>query len=135
MAPVIANAQMSRMEWLERLTGCCRFDPRKMFDARGRPKKLIELDDNEAAAIAAFEVSETIQGQDHTQTLKRTYKLKFLDRLHAFALIGKACHYYADRQEQTGPDGVPITRNLTVQFVDAALSPEEAYRRMVTRPP
>ena len=132
MAPVIANAQMSRMEWLERITQCCRFDPRKMFDARGRPKKLIELDDNEAAAIAVFEVSETVHGHDHI--VKRTFKVRFLDRLSALALMGKACHWYADRQEQTEPDGVPIPRNLTVQFVDAALSPEEAYRRMVTRP-
>jgi len=135
MGPVIATAQMSRTDWLDRLTGFCRFDPRKMFDARGRPKKLIELGDNEAAAIAVFKVSETMHSQDRTQTLKRTYKLRFLDRLKALALLGKACHYYADRQEQTEPDGVPITRNLTVQFIDAALSPEEAYRRMVTRPP
>ena len=105
MAPAIASAQMTRKEWLDRLTGFCRFDPRKMFDARGRPKKLIELGDNEAAAIAVFEVSETVQGQDGTQTLKRTYKLKFVDRLGAFALLAKACHYYADRQEETGLDG------------------------------
>jgi len=135
MAPVIATAQMSRKEWLDRLTMYCRFDPRKMFDAQGRPKKLIELDDTEAAAIAVFEVSETVQGQDRTQTLKRTYKLRFLDRLHAFALIGKACHYFADRQEQTGSDGGPIPQNITVKFVDASLSPENAYRRMVDGPP
>ena len=72
MAPVIANAQMSRTEWLERLTKCCRFDPRKMFDALGRPKKITELDESEAAAIAALEVSEKLQGQDQTQKLKRT---------------------------------------------------------------
>jgi len=135
MAPVIATAQMSRKEWLERLTHCFRFDPRKMFDAMGKPKKLTELGDNEAAAIAVFEVSETVQGQDRTQTLKRTYKLKFVDRLHALALIGKACHYFADRQEQTGSEGGPIPQNLTVQFVDASLSPEEAYRRILPGPP
>ena len=131
MARVIASAQMSRTEWLERLTQCCQFDPRKMFDAQGRPKKLAELDDNEAAAIAVFEVSETVHGHDF---VKRTFRVRFLDRLSALALMGKACHWYADRQEQTERDGVPIPRNLTVQFVDAALSPEEAYRRMVTRP-
>ena len=117
MAPVIASAQMTRSEWLERVTQCCRFDPRKMFDLLGRPKKLIELGDNEAAAIAVFEVSETVQGQAHTQTLKRIYKLRFLDRLKAFALLGKACHWYADRLEQTGPDGGPIPQNITVSFV------------------
>ena len=130
MGPFIANAQMTRKEWLERLTGFCRFDPRKMFDAQGRPKKLTELDDNEAAAIAVFEVSETLQGQDHAQTLKRIYKLKFMDRLSALALMEKACHWYAHRQEQTGTDGGQAPQNITVQFVEASLSPEEAYRRM-----
>jgi len=99
-----------------------------MFDARGRPKKLIELGDNEAAVIAVFEVSEKLLGHDHTKKLKRTYKLKFVDGLGAFALLAKACHYYADRQEQTGPDDGAVSQNLTVKFVDASLSPEEAYR-------
>jgi len=35
MGPVIATAQMSRTEWLERLTQCCQFDPRKLFDVQG----------------------------------------------------------------------------------------------------
>lgn len=33
MAPVIAEAQMTRTEWLQWLTKCSRFDPRKLFDA------------------------------------------------------------------------------------------------------
>ena len=39
------------------------------------------------------------------------------------------------RREQTGPDGGPIPQNTTVKFVDASLSPENAYRRMVDGPP
>jgi phage terminase small subunit len=121
-APVIAQAQMSRTEWLERLTKCCRFDLRKMFDAQGRPKKITELDESEAAAIAALEVSEKLQGQDQTQKLKRTYKLKFMDRLNALALMGKACHWYADRLELTGRDGRPLPplTGITVEFVEAS---------------
>ena len=67
----------------------------------------MELLEHEAAAIAVFEVSETVQDQDHTQRLKRTYILRFLDRLKAFALLGKACHYYADRRENE-QDGASI---------------------------
>jgi hypothetical protein len=63
-----------------------------------------------------------------------TKKFKLVDPLRALELIGKACHYYADRQEQTGPDGGPIPQNLTVQFVEASISPEEAYRRMIHGP-
>jgi len=62
-------------------------------------------------------------------------KVKFIDRATALALMGKACHWYADRQEQTGSDGGPVPQNLTVSFVNASLSPEEAYRRMVNGPP
>jgi hypothetical protein len=40
MAPVIAEAQMSRTEWLQWLTKCCRFDPRKFFDATGKPRPI-----------------------------------------------------------------------------------------------
>ena len=112
-----------RTEWLQWLAKCCRFDLGKMFDAMGRPKKITELDESEAAAIAALEVSEKLQGQDHIQMLKRIYKLKFMDRLSAFALLGKACDYYAERQEQTGPDGGQIKKNITVSFVDISLSP------------
>ena len=73
-------------------------------------------------------VSEKLQGQDQTQKLKRTYKLRFLDRLSTLALLGKACHYYADQQEQIGTVGGQAPQNITVQFVEAVLSPEEAYR-------
>jgi len=64
-----------------------------------------------------------------------TRKFKLIDRLSALALMGNACSWYAERQEQTGPDGGPIPQNLTVKFVDAPLSPDEAYRRMVDGPP
>ena len=53
---LIALAQMSCTEWLQIITKCCRFEFRKMFDTTGKPKKLTELDDNEAAAIEAFEI-------------------------------------------------------------------------------
>jgi hypothetical protein len=35
-------------------------------------------------------------------------------------LYGKACHYYADRQELTGPDGRPVEAlsGIKVEFVN-----------------
>ena len=122
---------MTRTEWLATLTKCCRFDPGKMFDAMGTLKHITELDENERAAVAGFEFSEHFEGQGESRkAVGRTKKFKFMDRLSALALLGKACHYYADRQEQTGSDGGSIPQNLSVRFVDAPLSPEEAYRRM-----
>ena len=135
MAPVIADAQMSRKEWLERLTKCCRFDPvRCLMQWANRKRSLNST--RMSGRSRGFEVSETSKARRiDARQLKRTKKFKFVDRLSALALIGKACHWYADRQEQTGPDGGPIPQNITVQFVDASVSPEEAYRRMVGNSP
>jgi len=47
---------------LEWITKCCRFDPRKTFDAHGKPKPITELEENEAAAIAGFEVHAELKG-------------------------------------------------------------------------
>ena len=88
-----------------------------MFDARGRPKKLIELGDNEAAAIAVFEVSEKLLGHDHTKKQKRTYKLKFVDRLGAFALLAKACHYYVVHVAGRAIPGVLICESCGQRIV------------------
>jgi terminase small subunit-like protein len=130
MAPVIAKAQMSRTEWLQIITKCCRFDPRKTFDAHGKPKPITKLEENEAAAIAGFE----LQGvSESRKAVTFTMKIKFTDRLTALALMGKACHWYAERQEETGRDGGPIQKNIVVNFVEPSMSPEGAYRRVVGR--
>ncbi len=97
----------------------------------GKLKHITELDKNERAAVAGFECYEHFEGTGELKAVGRTKKFKFIDRLSALALMGKACHYYADRQEQTGTDGGQAPQNITVEFVDAPLSPEEAYRRMV----
>jgi phage terminase small subunit len=132
MEPVIAQTQMTRTEWLQRLARCCRFDPRKMFDAHGKPIPITELEENEAAAIEQYELHAEIPTVDHCRKAFRV-KIKFLDRLSALALLGEACHWYADhRQEPGGLNGGPIQKNIIVRFVKPPKSPEEAYRRMVT---
>jgi hypothetical protein len=93
-----------------------------MFDVMGKPKAITELDGNEAAAIAKFEVHGELQGTGESRkAVGLTMKIKFTDRLTALALLGKACHYYADRQELTGADGHPLPplTGLTIEFVEA----------------
>ena len=122
---------MIRQEWLELLTKCCRFDLGKMLDAMGKVKNIAEFDENEWVAVAGFEVYEHFEGTGELRkAVGCTKRFKFVDRLTALALLGKACHYYADRQH-TGPDGGPITKNVTVTFVEPSISPEEAYRRRI----
>jgi hypothetical protein len=103
-----------------------------MFDVHGRPKPITELEDNEAAAIDGYEIHAELPVPDGSRKAF-TVKIKFTDRLSALALLGKACHWYADRQEEAGSDGGPIQKNITVKFVNPSGSPEEAYHRMVNR--
>jgi phage terminase small subunit len=72
MAPVIAKAQMTRTEWLQRLTRTCRFDPRKMFDAEGKPKPITELEENEAAAIEQYELHAELPHPDGSRKRLRS---------------------------------------------------------------
>ena len=131
MAPVIAQTQMTRTEWLQRLARCCRFDPRKMFDAHGKPKPITELEENEAAAIEQYELHAEIPAVDGCRKAFRL-KIKFLDRLSALALLGEACYWYANRREETGVfDGKPIQKEIVVRFVSPPKSPKEAYQRLI----
>ena len=68
MAPVIAQAQMTRMEWLERITQCCRFDPRKIFDARGSRKRSSSWTTMRPRPLLAYEITE---GSKDTMKLAR----------------------------------------------------------------
>lgn len=123
--PVIAKAQMSREQWLEQIARVAMFDPRKMFDARGNPIEILELGENEAAALAGFECYEGFAGKgDDRKVSGYTKKFKLVDRLRALELYGKGMAYYAERQEHTGKDGGPIKHETT-------LSAEESYLRMV----
>ena len=131
MAPVIADAQMSRLEWLELLTRCCRFDPRKMFDTKGTLKAITEFDENEAAAIAGFEVCGQRQGTRSGKRVEEMIRVKLTSRLDALALVGKACHWYADQQEHLGSDGGPVQKSIVVSFVRPSISSEEAYHGLM----
>lgn len=115
--PVIERAQMSREEWLERLTRTCLADPRKMFDDHGNPLEIVELGDNEAFAIAGFEFCEEFSGKGESRLrVGFTKKFKQVDPLRALELLGKAQCFYVEKREITGADGKPIS--LTVEFIE-----------------
>jgi hypothetical protein len=101
-----------------------------MLDETGKPKALADLEENEAAAIAGFEVYGELRGTDGSLGAI-TLKVKLLSRLDALALMGKACHWYADRQEHSGLGADPTNNSITVSFIDPPMSPEETYRRMI----
>ena len=121
--PIIAEARLTREQWLNEVAKCALFDVRRMFDEHGNPKEITELDDTEAAAIGGFEFYEDFQGKGESRKpVGYTKKFKLTDRLRALELYGKGCGYYADRQELTGRDGQPLENvtGIKVEFVEAA---------------
>lgn len=57
------------------------FDPRKMFDESGNLKKVSDLDDDTAAALASFEVTEEFAGKgEERQHIGYTKKVKVFDK-------------------------------------------------------
>ncbi len=122
MQPVIQQARISREEWLERVARICLADVRKIFDSHGNPKEVTELDENEAAAIAAFECCEDFAGKgEERRACGYTRRFKMADKLKALELYGKAMGYFVERQELTRKSGPPIV--LTVNFVDPEHAP------------
>lgn len=117
--PAVDAAIMQRDEWLRSLTMLARADVRKMFDNHGNPLEIVDLPNNEAHAVAAFEFCEDFAGKGEGRVaVGFTKKFKLTDRPRVLELIGKAQSFYVEKREITGADGKPI--NLTVEFVDPA---------------
>lgn len=117
--PAVDVAIMQRDEWLRSLTMLARADVRKMFDNHGNPMEIVDLPDNEAHSVAAFEFYEDFSGKGEGRVkVGYTKKFKLTDRPRVLELIGKAQSFYVEKREITGANGEPIS--LTVEFVEPA---------------
>jgi phage terminase small subunit len=115
-APVVAQIQMTRAEWLSFMEKMLRFDPRKMFDRFGKLLEIGDMKENERLAIADFEKVEHLTGKgENRRVVGVTKKLKFIDRLKALEILGKAKGFY--RNESDGEEG-KIPPRVEVVFVD-----------------
>lgn len=111
----IAAAQKARQERthitadgvLRELSRIVHFDPRKLFDASGKPIPINELDDDTAAAIVGLDVMEEYIGSgEDRQFVGYTKKYKVADKNTA---ITNAMKHLGILTERIGnPDGTPL---------------------------
>lgn len=97
-------------------------DIRKVFSENGALKRVEELDDDAAAAVAAIEVvTRRVPGGDADE-VEHVAKIKTWDKRAALVDIAKMQGWLVDRHEHTGKDGGPIET--------ADVSENEAARRV-----
>jgi phage terminase small subunit len=109
------------------------FNPKSLFDEHGRMKAVSELDDDDAAAIAAVEVGVEFDDADKPKKKKKKKgedddpledeaddilqprtahefirKVKISDKKAALDSLAKLEGMFVDRLEHTGKDGAPL---------------------------
>lgn len=94
---------------IKSLAQAVHFDPRKLYNTDGTLKQITELDDDTAAALAGFEVTEeTIGSGGQRETVGYTKKVKWLDknvsREQAMKHLGL---YKEDNKQRSLLDGIP----------------------------
>lgn len=99
------------------------FDPRKLFNADGSPKGIMDLDSDTAAAIAGLDVAEIYEGSGSDRKfVGYKYKLKIASKVGALDSLAKHLGMFIDRTEIAGPDGGAIHMKISRT---AAMTDEE----------
>lgn len=91
------------------------FDPRKLYDDDGNLKKITELDDDSAAAIAGMDVLE-LRGENGVIGVVKKYK--FADKNSALDKAAKIDGLYAKDNAQSGDAAARMLAGLVVRFVE-----------------
>lgn len=98
---VKAETGISLERTLRELARVGYFDPRKMFDAKGQPKALHELDEDTAAVVAGLEVLEEWEGSGEDRVLVgHVKKWKLADKLSALDKLMKHLGGYKEDNNQ-----------------------------------
>lgn len=98
---VVAKAEVKfdlTTDWvLERLVKMASYDPRKFLNKDGTAKNILELGDEEAMAVAGFEIVEFHASK--TKKKGATKKFKMVDRGQALERLGRYLKMFTDKVE------------------------------------
>lgn len=92
---LVEDIKLDQLKTLREITKIAFFDPRKFFDEHGNLKEIKDLGDEEAAALAGFEVIMR-KNMDEWDTID---KIKFTDRKSALELLATIQGLKIDKSE------------------------------------
>lgn len=118
---VISKAEESTGITLERVVKeigkLAFFDPRAMFNEDGSPKSITELGDNEAAALAGFEMLEQFEGSGADRVfVGHLKKFKLSERKAGLDMLMKHLGGYAKDNEQKSQPIVEALASFTASL-------------------
>ncbi len=124
------RTQLDQDRVLRELAAIAFFDPRKLFDADGRPKPITELDDATAAALNGLDVQEVFEGSgDDRVFVGYLKKYKVADKNTALANAMKHLGLLKDSLALTGPVGGPVEVSVKQEVSEALVTSLKAAIR------
>lgn len=128
-ALVSAGCVVTRERVLQELARIGMSDIRKLYDEKGKFRKITELDDDTAAAIAGVEFEELFEGAEGERfEIGRITKIKRFDKSKALEMLGRHLGLWKD-PEAPAQEGPGLT--VIVQQVAAAGAGGAAANRVV----
>jgi phage terminase small subunit len=93
----LAKLEITADRVLEEISKLAFLDPRKMFESDGSMKRIHEIDDDTAMAIAGFEVIELFEGTgDEKHAYGLLKKVKLVNKLGSLELLGKHLKLFSE---------------------------------------
>lgn len=98
------------------------FDPRKLFDAKGNPIPIQELDDDTAASVSGLDVTEEFEGTGRERVfVGHTKKYKLADKRASIDMLMKHLGGYKEDNKQSGEAAAGTVTAMLASMKKSAL--------------
>ena len=107
------KTEITQERVLEEYAKLAFFDPRRLFDADGKPLPVTELDEATAAAVAGLEVSDLFEGTGANRKAVGTVKkYKLADKKGALNSLAKHLGMFTEKVEHCGEISIELAEEL-----------------------